>query len=142
FYVAQSVEFRNQLESKSTSTTVALVNKSSFGTIRFALAPLPIQRAIVSKIETLFSDLDKGIEDLNKAKDQLKIYRQAVLKKAFEGELTGVKLERVRIDSLGRIVTGNTPPKNDDSFYNSRDYNFYKPTDLEKGLNVFESNDF
>lgn len=52
------------------------------------LPPLPIQRAIVSKIETLFSDLDKGIADLKKAQEQLKIYRQAVLKKAFEGELT------------------------------------------------------
>jgi type I restriction enzyme S subunit len=53
-----------------------------------SIAPLPEQRAIVSKIEELFSDLDKGIENLKKAKDQLVIYRQAVLKKAFEGELT------------------------------------------------------
>ncbi len=52
------------------------------------LAPLPIQRAIVSKIEALFSDLDNGIANLKKAQEQLKIYRQAVLKKAFEGELT------------------------------------------------------
>lgn len=55
---------------------------------KFMLPPLVEQKAILSKIEELFSDLDKGIEDLNKAKDQLVIYRQAVLKKAFEGELT------------------------------------------------------
>ncbi len=54
----------------------------------FLLPSKTIQRAIVSKIESLFSDLDKGIADLNLAKEQLKIYRQAVLKKAFEGELT------------------------------------------------------
>ncbi len=53
-----------------------------------SLPPLPIQRAIVSKIESLFSSLDSGIADLKKAQAQLKIYRQAVLKKAFEGELT------------------------------------------------------
>jgi len=52
------------------------------------LAALPIQRAIVSKIEALFSDLDNGIANFKKAQEQLKIYRQAVLKKAFEGELT------------------------------------------------------
>lgn len=52
------------------------------------LPPLPEQRAIVSKIEALFSDLDSGIASLKTAQDQLKIYRQAVLKKAFEGELT------------------------------------------------------
>lgn len=48
----------------------------------------PIQRAIVSKIEALFSDLDNGIANFKRAQNQLKIYRQAVLKKAFEGELT------------------------------------------------------
>ncbi|HLW07086.1 MAG TPA: restriction endonuclease subunit S, partial [Marinilabiliaceae bacterium] len=52
------------------------------------IAPLPIQRAIVAKIEELFSSLESGIADLKKAQDQLVIYRQAVLKKAFEGELT------------------------------------------------------
>ena len=55
---------------------------------KFLLPSLVEQKAIISKIEELFSDLDKGIENLKKAKDQLVIYRQAVLKKAFEGELT------------------------------------------------------
>ena len=57
------------------------------------LAPLPEQRAIVAKIEELFSDLDKGVADLKKAQDQLKVYRQAVLKKAFEGDWKKVELE-------------------------------------------------
>jgi len=52
------------------------------------ISPLPEQRAIVAKIEELFSDLDKGIADLKKAQEQLVIFRQAVLKKAFEGGLT------------------------------------------------------
>ena len=52
------------------------------------MPPLPEQRAIVSKIELLFSELDNGIANLKLAQEQLKVYRQAVLKKAFEGELT------------------------------------------------------
>jgi len=55
---------------------------------KFLLPSAVEQEAIVSKIEELFSDLDKGIADLKKAQDQLVIFRQAVLKKAFEGELT------------------------------------------------------
>ena len=55
---------------------------------KFLLPPLVEQKAIVAKIEELFSDLDKGIADLKKAQDQLVTFRQAVLKKAFEGELT------------------------------------------------------
>ena len=54
----------------------------------FKVAPASIQRAIVAKIEALFTDLDKGIADIKTAQAQLKVYRQAVLKKAFEGELT------------------------------------------------------
>ena len=52
------------------------------------LPPLPEQHRIVAKIEELFSDLDAGIESLRKAKEQLKTYRQSVLKWAFEGKLT------------------------------------------------------
>jgi type I restriction enzyme S subunit len=52
------------------------------------LPPKPTQLAIVSKIEELFSELDKGIESLLTAKQQLKTYRQSVLKWAFEGKLS------------------------------------------------------
>lgn len=55
------------------------------------LPPKPIQQAIVSKIEELFSELDKGIENLRTAQQQLKSYRQAVLKWAFDGKLTNNK---------------------------------------------------
>ncbi len=48
----------------------------------------PEQLRIVAKIEELFSELDAGIESLKIARSQLKIYRQAVLKWAFEGKLT------------------------------------------------------
>lgn len=52
------------------------------------LPPLAEQHRIVAKIEELFSSLDKGIESLKTAQAQLKTYRQAVLKWAFEGRLT------------------------------------------------------
>ncbi len=52
------------------------------------IPPLNEQRRIVAKIEELFSELDKGVESLKTARAQLKIYRQAVLKHAFEGKLT------------------------------------------------------
>jgi len=56
--------------------------------LEFSFPSKPEQRAIVQKIENLFALLDKGIADLKTAQEQLKIYRQAVLKKAFEGEFT------------------------------------------------------
>ena len=57
-------------------------------TIRVPIPPAVEQRRIVTKIEELFSELDKGIESLKTAREQLNVYRQAVLKHAFEGKLT------------------------------------------------------
>lgn len=65
------------------------------------LPPLAEQKRIVAKIEELFSELDKGIESLKKARDQLKVYRQAVLKHAFEGRLT----EKWRKENKGKLET-------------------------------------
>lgn len=39
----------------------------------------PTQRAIVTRIESLFAELDKGVEKLKTAQQQLKVYKQAVL---------------------------------------------------------------
>ncbi len=55
------------------------------------IPPLSEQQAIVQKIEELFSELDKSIENLKTAQQQLKTYRQSVLKSAFEGKLTSKK---------------------------------------------------
>lgn len=70
------------------STAVPSLAKRDLLKIDFKLPPLPEQRAIISKIEQLFSELDNGIKSLEISQKQLKVYRQAVLKKAFEGELT------------------------------------------------------
>lgn len=70
------------------STTIPSLAKSDLLGIEIPLPPLAEQGRIVAKIEELFSSLDKGIENLKTAQAQLKTYRQAVLKWAFEGRLT------------------------------------------------------
>lgn len=77
-----------KLDGQGTGTTFRAISGNILKSQIIPLAPLPIQRAIVLKIESLFSSLDKGIADLKTAQEQLKVYRQAVLKKAFEGEFT------------------------------------------------------
>ena len=54
----------------------------------FPVPPISEQKRIVIKIEELFSELDSGIASLKIGQEQLKIYRQALLKHAFEGRLT------------------------------------------------------
>ena len=50
--------------------------------------PFNEQRRIVEKIESEFAKIDEGLEHLEQAKEQIKQYRQSVLKSAFEGKLT------------------------------------------------------
>ena len=59
-----------------------------YSKIRVSVPPLSEQERIVSRIEELFSQLDAGAETLKKTKAQLAVYRQAVLKAAFEGNLS------------------------------------------------------
>lgn len=87
-YGINSVIVQNQFKAITKGTTRPRVNLTIVREIKFPLPPLPEQRAIVSKIKLLFSELDNGIANLKLAQEQLKVYRQAVLKKAFEGELT------------------------------------------------------
>ena len=55
-----------------------------YSKIRVSIPPIPEQERIVARIEELFSQLDAGVETLKKTKAQLAVYRQAVLKEAFE----------------------------------------------------------
>jgi type I restriction enzyme S subunit len=82
-----------KLEKYSQATTVPSVRKSDIETISVPLPPLAEQQRIVDKIEELFSELDKGVEILKTAQQQLKVYRQAVLKYAFEGRLTNPEVK-------------------------------------------------
>ena len=59
-----------------------------YSKIKIKIPSLLEQEKIVTKIEELFSELDNGVETLKKTKQQLAVYRQAVLKEAFEGRLT------------------------------------------------------
>lgn len=55
---------------------------------KIGIPPSNEQLRIIAKIEELFSELDNGIESLKTAQEQLKVYRQSILKHAFEGKLT------------------------------------------------------
>ena len=66
------------------------------------IPPLAEQHRIVAKIEELFSELDQGVASLKTAREQLKVYRQSLLKNAFAGKLTAAIGWREK--SLGQLL--------------------------------------
>jgi type I restriction enzyme S subunit len=87
-WALRSLERRVLSTCSKHGTTVHSIEISALRALRVPIPPLAEQHRIVAKIEELFSELDKGVESLTTAREQLKVYRQAVLKNAFEGKLT------------------------------------------------------
>lgn len=84
FYLFQVQRF----EKLEKSTAIPSLSRDDAYEMEVFFPPLNEQRRIVAKIEELFSELDAGEENLKKARAQLAVYRQALLKHAFEGRLT------------------------------------------------------
>lgn len=94
--------FKNEL-----SGLIGGVSSKKFGEIPIPLPPLPTQHAIVTRIETLFAELDKAVQHLRTAQQQLKTYRQTVLNHWLnndEGKWETVKLGEV----LQKIEAGKS----------------------------------
>lgn len=81
FYYTQYLTYR--IEDKGYARHYQYIEKEDV-----LLPPLSEQERIVSRIEELFSELDNAVETLNATKSQLRLYKQAVLKDAFDGNLT------------------------------------------------------
>lgn len=69
-------------------TTRLKLTKGSLEKIPVKVAPLNEQNRIVDKLDELFSELEKGKGQLHTSLVQLNVYRQSILKHAFEGKLS------------------------------------------------------
>lgn len=93
--------FEAQLASKGTGTTFKAITQDVVKNLEIPIPPLPEQERIVARIEELFSQLDAGVETLEKTKAQLVVYRQAVLKEAFEGDYP-----RKQLKEFSKAISG------------------------------------
>lgn len=127
-----------------------------YSKIKVKIPPIPEQEKIVAKIEELFSELDNGVETLKKTKQQLAVYRQAVLKEAFEGKFTAhipcdVKLswaseeetkslpaipkewQYIALSNLGDLGRGKSKhrPRNDPKLFEGGKYPFLQTGEVK-----------
>jgi type I restriction enzyme S subunit len=65
------------------STTIPSLAKRDLENIEMNVPSLDEQSRIVSRIDELFSEIDKAVDTLKATKEQLAVYRQAVLVDAF-----------------------------------------------------------
>ncbi len=87
-YQLNSSYLIKQFDKYTSGTTRQRIKLSIVRDLIFNIPPLEEQYSIVENIEELFSELDYSVSNLKLALNQLKVYRQALLKHAFEGKLT------------------------------------------------------
>lgn len=76
----------------------------SYSKIKVSIPSLDEQSRIVSRIDELFSELDKAVDTLNTTKEQLAVYRQAVLKDAFACITEYVPFGKIISSRLGKML--------------------------------------
>ena len=99
--------------------------KSDLLKIEMPVPSIDEQRRIVSRIEELFSELDNSVSTLQKTKEQLKVYRQAVLKDAFKGVV-----EKKPIRQMSEFVTSGS--RGWAKYYADEGARFIRITDLTR----------
>lgn len=82
----------------------------SYSKIKVLIPPLDEQFRIVARIEELFSELDKAVDTLKTTKEQLAVYRQAVLKNAFSCLPETVEMDKIA-DMIDPQPSHKTPPE-------------------------------
>lgn len=83
------------LNTKKKGTGTPHLNPELLRKQRIYVPSIEMQQRIVSRIEELFSELDKGVETLQTIKEQLVVYQQAVLKEAFDSAEKDCKMLRI-----------------------------------------------
>lgn len=78
------VMMKSELISKGKGGTQKNISQTVLNSMEVIVPPIEEQERIVFHIEELLSQLDDGVETLNKIKEQLKVYRQAVLQDTFK----------------------------------------------------------
>ncbi len=88
FFYLRFAAVQAQVQGLTSATTIQTIKAGLLAKVAIPLPPLLEQRRIIAKIEELLTKLDAGVGALNKVKAQLRRYRQAVLREAFQGKLT------------------------------------------------------
>jgi type I restriction enzyme S subunit len=97
--------FEVQLQRQGTGTTFKAITQDIVKNLEVPIPSMIEQERIVARIEELFSELDKAVETLKTTKEQLAVYRQAVISDAYP-EMTDDNT--MRLDEIAEITGGVT----------------------------------
>ena len=99
-----------ELYLKTHGSGMVHITKGPFMNTSIPVPSYTEQSRIVAHIEELFSELDKAVDTLKTTKEQLEVYRQAVLKDAFSCLPDTVEMDKIA-DMIDPQPSHRTPPE-------------------------------
>ena len=87
FFQSLSPVFKEQLESLASGTTVPIVNKSKFNSVKVVLPPLPSQKPVVALLNSLREETQRLEAIYQQKLEALEELKKSLLNQAFTGEL-------------------------------------------------------
>ncbi|MDD3674069.1 restriction endonuclease subunit S [Thauera propionica] len=120
-YFLRTVQFADVLR----ATTVPSLRKGDVESLAIPLAPLPEQKRIADKLDSVLARVDACRDRLDRIPALLKRFRQSVLVAATSGRLTedwrAVNVmppwRASDIQSVAQVATGSTPLRSNSTFY-------------------------
>lgn len=115
-YLFNSPVFRADVEKLKSGTTRKRISRKNLSKIEFNLPDKASQDDLAQKLDSLFSKIDAGDEGLQQVQQQLEVYRQAVLKKAFTPIHSS--WEVTKIGKEFEVFVGATPSRKEPTYWN------------------------
>ncbi|MEJ6551680.1 MULTISPECIES: restriction endonuclease subunit S [Psychrobacter] len=122
FYYMLGPKFYSTAVSMSMRTGMPKINRTDLDTIKINIPPLPEQQ----KIAKILSTWDKAISTTERLIENSTQQKKALMQQLLTGKKrlldeSGKRFEGewkdATVSSFGKVITGNTPPKNDSSNY-------------------------
>lgn len=106
YYMAM---MKSKLISMGKGGTQNNISQTILKSLNVIVPPTEVQDYLVFRIEELFSELNKAVKTLQTTKQQLAVYRQAVLNEAFSNSESWPQYEFGKIMDVVRNGYGNKP---------------------------------
>lgn len=112
-----SLKFKNS----KVGSAIPHLNKKLFNECEIPLPNLVEQKAIADKLDDSFAKIENAITNLINTKENLKLYKQSVLKSAFNGDLlpntSPTHWEVKKLGEIFNVIGGGTPNTNNAEFW-------------------------
>lgn len=126
---------KQYFESKATGSTFSAITLNIVKNCEIPLPPLSEQNAIADKLDDSFAKIENAITNLINAKENLKLYKQSVLKSAFNGDLlpntSPTHWEVKKLGDFSEIKGGKRLPANSKFSKDTTKFAYIRVADFE-----------